>query len=281
MARLLAAQTGSLGDGYPYVRVGNGPETLLVIPGIGDAMFDGSYGRVGTLLTRRQYRHYLEEYTVYLVSRPRGLPHDATIESMAEGYAEVLESWIGPAAVMGISMGGLIAQELAKRRPGLVEQLIVGVAGCRLAPSAGPLMDDLHQLASDHQWVELRSRLLETMLTGTKGTLYPTLSRTVGRLRPPTPAVPNDVVLSAEAVDAYDGCADLDAIETGTLVIGADNDPFFPESILRETHERLPNAQLALFREAKHGVFLEQKAAFDNWVREFLAGRATPHSATA
>ena len=263
-------ERGHLAGTYPYVRVGDGPKTLLVIPGIGDAMFDGEYGRTGELATRVQFRRFTDEYTVYVVSRPRGLADDATIESMADDYARVLESWVGPASVLGLSMGGLIAQELARERPSLVDRLVVGVSGCRVAADSRPTLRELHGHAVDRNWLEIRSRLLEEMYTGTRRRLYPTLSRTLGRLRPPTPADGRDVIVSFEAVRDYDGSDRLGEIDTRTLVVGADEDPFFPEPILRETHAGLPDSQLAMFRGARHGVFLEEKSAFDATVERFL-----------
>ena len=270
MSLTTTSARGHLAGTYPYVRVGDGPKPLLVIPGIGDAMFDGQYGRAGELLARRQFSRFTDEYTVFLVSRPRGLDEDATIDTMADDYVRVLESWVGPASVLGLSMGGLIAQELARERPSLVDRLVVGVSGCRVAADSQPLLRRLHGLALGEEWVAIRSELLEAMHTGARRRLFPLASRTVGRLRPPTPAHPQDVVVSVEAVREYDGTDRLDEIEPRTLVIGADEDPFFPESILRETHAGLPDSQLALFTGARHGVFLERKDGFDATIGRFL-----------
>ncbi|WP_154660480.1 alpha/beta fold hydrolase [Halopiger goleimassiliensis] len=274
MALPLHTDAGYLGGTHPYVRVGDGPKTLLVLPGIGDALFDGEYGRARTALAWSRFRQFTDEYTVYLVSRPRGLADDASIETMAADYARVLESSIGLGSVLGLSMGGLIAQELARIRPSLVDRLVLGVSGCRVAADARPILRELHGHAIDRNWTAIRSRLYEEMYTGMRRRLYPSLSNVIGRLRPPTPAESRDVVVSFEAVRDYDGTDRLERIDRRTLVIGADEDPFFPEGILRETHAGLPDSQLALFTGARHGVFLEQKQAFDNWVRRFLAGEA-------
>ncbi|RKD95098.1 alpha/beta fold hydrolase [Halopiger aswanensis] len=265
-------ETGQFADLYPYLRIGTGPKTLLVIPGLGDAMFDGEYGRQETWFFKRLFDAFRDEYTVYVVSRPRGLGDDYFIEAMAQDYARVLESDIGSASVFGLSMGGLIAQEVARERPDLVERLVVGVSGCRLAANGRPLVRQLRSFALEEDWLALRSRLYEHMFTGARGRLYPLLSRTVGRLQPPTPAAPGDVVTSVDAVLEYDGSDRLGEIEPRTLVIGAAEDPFFTEAILRETHAGLPDSQLAMYQNGKHGVFLEQRAGFTGWIRRFLEG---------
>lgn len=273
MLSSLGMETGQLGGTFPYVRLGNGPKTLLVIPGISDAMFDGTYGRSEALLNRRAFRNYLENgYTIYVVSRPRGLGDNQSIASMARDYAHVLETYVGDASVLGLSMGGLIGQELARLRPALVDRLVVAVAGCRLAASGRPIVRELRGHALEREWTKIRARLDEAMYTGARRLLYPRLARTVGRLSPPTPAVEHDVITSIDAVLEYDASDRLDEIDPRTLVIGATEDPFFPEEVLRETHAGLPDSQLAIFHDGRHGVFRERRAAFDNWVTRFLAG---------
>ena len=268
-------ETGQFDDQYPYVRVGDGPETLLVIPGIGDAMFDGEYGRTDAMTTAATFRRFLGDYTVYLVSRPRGLEDRQSIEAMARDYEHVLAEHVGRASVLGLSMGGLIAQELARERPTLVDRLVLAVTGCRLAGAGRPIVRELHRRGLEGEWREIRARLYEEMFTGVRKRVVPTLSRLVGRVRPPEPAEPRDVPISFDAVHDYDGTDRLGEIEPRTLVIGGTEDPFFPEEILRETHEGLPDSQLAMFSGARHGAFLERKKGFDNWVRKFLEGEAT------
>ncbi|GAB3028115.1 alpha/beta fold hydrolase [Natronobiforma cellulositropha] len=274
MRQSTPTETGWLAGRHPYVRVGDGPKSLLVISGLSDAMFDGSYGRLDAAMVRYSFRRFLEEYTVYVVSRPRGLPDGTTIGELAEDYARLIETEdrLERPSVLGISMGGMIALELSRREPALVDRLVLGVSGCRVAETSVQTLRRYRWYALEHDWLTLRSELLREMHTGYRRRLYPTLSTTVGRLRPPTPADGRDVVVSIDAVLEYDASDDLAAVEPRTLVIGGDEDPFFPEAILRETHEGLPDAQLAMFTGARHGAFLERKEGFDNWVRQFLAG---------
>ena len=268
------SETGWLAGRHPYIRVGDGPQTLLVIPGLGDPMFDGSYDQFAARMAQATFRRYLEDYTVYVVSRPRGLPDGASIAEMAEDYARLVETEekLDRPSVLGISMGGLIAQELARSRPESVDRLVVAVSGCRIAEESVQTVRRLRWHALEHEWIKIRSELLREMYTGRRRRFYPKLSDSVGRLRPPNPADARDVVVSTDAVLEYDGTDRLGEIEPRTLVIGGTEDPFFPEDILRETHAGLPDSQLAMFTEARHGAFLERKEGFDNWVMHFLEG---------
>ncbi len=268
-------ERGQLLDEFPYVRVGDGPRTLLLIPGIGDALFDGEYGPLASWGLRAFLREYVDDHTVYLVSRPRGLAEGTSIRDMARDYGRVLDEELGPASVIGVSMGGLIAQDLAIDRPDLVDRLVLAVSGCRVAAESVPTIRRNRRRALERDWTALRSDLVRELYTGWRRAVYPRLSRTIGRVRPPAPADPLDAVVSIDAVLEFDSRERLERIHAPTLVIGGTDDLYFPEPVLRETHEEIPDAQLAMFREARHGAFLERKAGFDNWVTRFLTSEPT------
>lgn len=65
--------SGELLDRSPYVRVGDGPRTLVVIPGLDDAMFDGRYPAGSGWAFYWYFSRFVDEFTVYVVSRPRRL----------------------------------------------------------------------------------------------------------------------------------------------------------------------------------------------------------------
>ena len=73
------------------------------------------------------YRRFADEYTVYLISRKRRLPSGYTTRDMAGDYARAFERSIGPAHVLGLSLGALVAQHFAADHSGHVESLVIGV----------------------------------------------------------------------------------------------------------------------------------------------------------
>lgn len=262
---------GWLLEEFPYVRVGDGPRTLLVVPGIGDAMFDGEYSRPVAWAFRTFLADFLEEYTIYMVSRPRGLAPETSIRELARGYARVLDA-IGPASVVGISMGGLIAQDLALECPDRIDRLAVVVAGTRLAAGSQPRIRRHRELALEGDLAAIGTDLVRETFTGWRRAVAPWLSRAALAVRPPYPADERDLVVSIDAVLEFDSRDRLDGIEVPTLVAGGTTDTFFPEPILRETHAVIPDARLALFHGTRHGPFLERKRAFDRLMGRFLEG---------
>ncbi|HEX5876912.1 MAG TPA: alpha/beta fold hydrolase, partial [Actinomycetota bacterium] len=83
-------------------------------------------------------------FTVYLINRKPGLQPGATMADLAGHYAHALErTFAGPVAIMGISTGGSIAQQLAIDHPQLVDRLVLVATACRLGPAGRRMQRDL------------------------------------------------------------------------------------------------------------------------------------------
>jgi SAM-dependent methyltransferase len=95
-------ETGVLLGEFPYIRLGNGPHNLLVIPGTQVDNVDPGF--IVETTYRAAYANFARDHTLYLVNRKRDLPATYTSEDMAADYVRVLHH-IGPARVMGLSAG--------------------------------------------------------------------------------------------------------------------------------------------------------------------------------
>ena len=113
-------QSGRFVGELPFVRLGEGPRALVIFPALGDAVRDV------TAMSWRlawYYRAFAGDHRVYFISRKRGLPAGYTTRQMAADYAEVFERSIGEMAdVMGLSLGGLVAQHFAADFPQYEQQ---------------------------------------------------------------------------------------------------------------------------------------------------------------
>lgn len=265
-------ETGRLLEEFPYVRVGDGPRTLVIVPGATDPLFDGNYPRIAVHVARQFLHRFVDDYTVYVVNRPRGLTAGTTIRDMGDAYARLIEREFGSADVWGISMGGCIAQQLAVEHPNRVEDLVLGVTGTRIHENGRDHVHEMRRRAYDHDWQSIRAAIVAEMYPDWRSVVYPMMTTTVGRFTLPKPAVPSDVWISLEALLDYDGRKSIGEIGSPTLVIGGEGDPFFPPAILRETAETIPGAELEVIPGAKHGAFLTHKPTFEKRVKAFLEG---------
>lgn len=63
---------------------------------------------------------------------------------------------------------------------------------------------------------------------------------------------PSDLVVTVEAEDNHDFKDRLAEITAPTLVTGGDQDPFYSETLFRETAKGIPNARLILYAGKGH-----------------------------
>ncbi|MCW3029843.1 MAG: alpha/beta fold hydrolase [Solirubrobacterales bacterium] len=132
-----------------YERSGSGPPLLLIMGMSGTAL---SWGEPFLELLRRDFEVIVYDHRGVGASTP--LTGPITIAQLAEDASALLSALgIESAHVLGISMGGMIAQELALNHPQQVRTLMLGCTYC-----GGP------QSTEGPPWV-LRS-LTEGMLSG-------------------------------------------------------------------------------------------------------------------
>jgi pimeloyl-ACP methyl ester carboxylesterase len=241
---------------------------LVVFPGLADAAWDVT-SPAWDLPER--YRRFAEEFSVYIISRKRRAPRGYTTRDMAADYARALEQEIGPAAVFGVSLGGCIAQHLAADFPQYVTRLVVGCAADRVSAEGRKIPEYWLELARQNRWREFYFDVGKVTLQEFHHTFYQFLMPLL-RMRP---ADPTDFLVALEACVAHYSDGALSRIQVPTLVIGGTEDVFFPPALLRETAERIPNAQLRLIHHGSHGAYELQKDEFEDAVLEFLRGHET------
>ena len=102
-----------------YVSFGEGKKKLVVLPGLSDGL---TTVKGKAWLLSLPYRKFFRDYTVYMFSRKNDMPEGYSMEDMAEDQVSAMRSLgIEQAYVMGVSQGGMIAQDLAIRHPEMVQ----------------------------------------------------------------------------------------------------------------------------------------------------------------
>jgi len=260
-------EAGYLVGELPFVRFGEGPHTLVILPPINDSLHDVTHG---ARFLRWYYRRFADEYTVYLVSRKRRLPSGYTTRDMAADYGRAFERSIGPAHVLGLSLGGLVAQHFAADHPEYVESLVIGVAALGLGLEGHEIVRRWLALANGERWRGLHAEMVVDLYTGIRRPLYELLARLLGGAIVRSPVARQDFIASAEASLDHDATDRLEAIEARTLVVGGAQDRLFPGPLQGDTAERIPCASLRLIEGVGHGAFDERKRDFDAAVKAFI-----------
>lgn len=251
----------------PYYRAGDGPETLVVLPGLADAFARAPSRATAEYLARATYRGLTDDFTVWTVGRPRPLDPEATTRDMAGAAATALDELDG-GHVFGYSMGGLVAQHLAADYPRLVDGLVVGSAAARLGDAGRAVVEDWLTWARQDAWGSLYASAARESYTGWRRRAYPALLRLFGPVLAPPSA--DDVETSVRACLDHDTTDRLGDVRARTLVVGGTEDRLFPPELLRETKDALPDATLALLSGAGHDALTEHGRTFNRIVGRFL-----------
>lgn len=204
------------------------------------------------------------------------------------GYARLLERLldqlgVDAAAVVGNSMGGFIAAELAIAFPQRVERLVlVSAAGISTTGHRGPtravpvIRRHERTLAAAGLWVAAnsstlarRARLREALLN--------VVVRHPSRLHAPLAAEQlrgagkPGFLQGLQAVLDYDVRARLPEIACPTLIVWGDRDRLIPVRDADVFAELIPNSRKAIFEDTGHMAMLERPAAFNPLLEDFLA----------
>ena len=127
-----------------YISFGEGKRVLILIPGLGDGLrtVKGTAAPMAAM-----YREFTKDFTVYAFSRITDLPAGHTTRDMARDLHDAMDVLgIEKADILGVSMGGMIAQHLAADYPEKVNKLILTVT----AAAPNPILTE-----SIGEWVDL------------------------------------------------------------------------------------------------------------------------------
>jgi pimeloyl-ACP methyl ester carboxylesterase len=189
---------------------------------------------------------------------------------------------IDHAYVVGLSMGGMIAQALALAEPQLVDALVLCDTGAWLTTRASEALAEMARGVRDDGFPDAREPdLARAALAWSRYTLehQPHVAR--NNLREAGGTDPDAWARGAQAIIDHDTRADLHRITVPTLLVWGAEDDLIPHG--RQTSdpllEGLPDARLVVIPDAGHVVNLEQPAAFDEALVSFLDAHACARAA--
>lgn len=178
--------------------------------------------------------------------------------------------------LLGFSLGGFVAQDVALKAPDLVRRLILtgtGPAGGqgidRVGAKSWPLM--LKGL------VTMRDPKTYLFFTPTangrqaaKAFLKRLKERKAGRDKGPTPRA---LLRQLKAIKAWGQQApqDLTRLHMPVLIANGDNDIMVPTALSHDMARCIPNAQLVIYQDAGHGGIFQYHTDFVIKALEFLA----------
>jgi poly(3-hydroxyoctanoate) depolymerase len=192
------------------------------------------------------------------------------------GLAELAARLLGQlghdrADVVGVSLGGAVAQELAIAAPDRVRRLILAATTCGLGGIPGsPLALAMLMNPYRHRWPRQSQRLLR-LLYGGAIAHRPELVEQLLQSRVQHPPSLAGYLSQLYAAAGWTSLPRLHRIGHATLVMAGDGDPIVPLANARLLARRIPNAHLEVFEGGGHLFLLDQAEEAAAIIGDFLA----------
>jgi 3-oxoadipate enol-lactonase len=197
---------------------------------------------------------------------PEGLYSMAEMADDAARLLRELDS--GPVLWIGLSMGGMVGQELALRHPALVNALVIANSTSEYPEAARQLWQQRISTVNEQGIEVVADAVMGRYFTDAFRAAH---GATVARFRQRlTTTDPDGYIGCCAAVGAVNTTARLGDIAVPTLVIAGELDQGTPVSMAQTLADNIPNARLVVVKEASHVSAIEQPDAFADAVVEFI-----------
>jgi pimeloyl-ACP methyl ester carboxylesterase len=197
-----------------------------------------------------------------------------SLATMAQDAIAVMDAaGVSSAHVLGVSMGGMIAQELALMAPDRVDRLTLGCTHCGGLQAVRAEWSVLYALASPLMLPETKLRRIVPYIYD-RHTPLGLIEQDLAIVRRHAPTM-RGFLQQLAAIVGWHSWTRLPQIKADTLVIHGENDLLIPVQNARILAERIPNSRLAILPQASHIFPTDQPDLTRNVLCGFLTGCTT------
>ena len=146
MAERIPIETVST-DGFTmnYFKFGQGERTLVILPGLS---VQGVMNSAEQIVSA--YQPLAEDFTIYVFDPRNELPASYSVADMAEDTAKVfLALGLEDVCIMGASMGGMTALEMAVCHPELIDKMVLVSTAVQMKEEQFQALDEWISLAQE------------------------------------------------------------------------------------------------------------------------------------
>ena len=248
-----------------YISFGKGKKNLILIPGLGDGLKTVKGTSIPFSIL---YQAYTKDYTVYSFSTRNEIKEGHTTKEMAQDMKKAMDALnITCADVVGVSQGGMIAQQLAIQFPEVVNKLVLVVTTSRkndlieksitywkdlvLKDDFKSFMDDnVKQMYSD-RYYKKNKWMIPVVSLFTKPKSF------------------KRFLIMADACVSHNTYETLDKIQAETLILGGKLDHVVGYLPSIELSEKIKNSTCYIYEKHGHALY-EEASDFNSKVLTFL-----------
>lgn len=191
------------------------------------------------------------------------------ISDMAKDVIGLMDALdIEKAHILGQSMGGMIAQELAIENPSRVSKLILcsTTCGVKRVPPSFRMIKWLMQKKSTFS----PENTLNMLYSKSYIQEHPDLIASLVERMQISPSNPRSMEIHHEASKNFDSYHRLGQISAPTLIIHGEDDWVFSPKHAKVLNRLIPNSKLILFPHAGHGVFSQEQSKVLEEIYSFI-----------
>ena len=128
-----------------FFKFGRGEKTLVILPGLSVQGVMGAAEQVSSA-----YKVLTDDFTIYVFDPRNELPESYDIQEMAEDTVSVLQViGLDQVCIMGASMGGMVALEMAARHPEMIDKMVLASSAVQMGDEQYEEIDKWIQLAKE------------------------------------------------------------------------------------------------------------------------------------
>lgn len=172
--------------------------------------------------------------------------------------------------VLGISLGGIIAQQFAIDFPERVNRLVLISTTCGFSPYLRQIMTMLGTLLRRAKRVEYRDSFTTLGHAPEYIDAHPEIHAKMRDLSPPGKINRRGIAAQLRALASSQIDKEDYRIKAPTLLIGGTHDVIIPHKYHREIHELIPGSTLVSIPQAGHGVLEEEPEIVRKAILDFL-----------
>jgi len=237
---------GSFPNGMTYARIGDGPRSLLWL-------MESTRGLMLAMMTRVVRPFVKDGYSVWLVSGRPNMPTGHTVADMAQDYATLVGDEFGGRVdlVLGHSTGGIVGFGLAAEHPDRFGHIVIAGAGLWDERADAANLETTRLLVAGRRR-EAGAHAVRLLLPDIR---IPGVAPLLGALfvrASLMAATAEDLLVSAEALHAFDPREVLPNIRVPVLLVAGDRDVWFTRESIEQAAQLIPDCTLKVYPDTSH-----------------------------
>jgi pimeloyl-ACP methyl ester carboxylesterase len=185
-----------------------------------------------------------------------------TLEDLGEDVVHLMDKInISKAHILGISMGGMIAQHIAIHHPERVIKLILSSTYCGGSKSIPPSSQVIKTMSKPREGRPIEEIVNETIpLLYTKNFIAsnPEKILKIKENMSKYPISEDNYKRQGKAIFSHNTCDQLEEISIPTLIIHGKKDILIPPKNAEVLHELIPDSEIEKFKNGGHALFTQE-----------------------